>query len=155
MIRSALAVDLDQQDGILDVLAVPGVKGRQQLETVAASSHTNKSRLRDKQQQLKGREVSIQYCATAVLRVHRPLLYHIMQIPCTRQHHKMGDVAQQLLHWRATYLLGSTSTERLEPSVGGSLYVSLPGSNPCMDGETALYKINCKTAQVAIAQVLQ
>ena len=56
MIRSALAVDLDQQDSILDVLAVPGVKGRQQLETIATSSRTNKSKLRDKQQQLKGRE---------------------------------------------------------------------------------------------------
>ncbi len=28
-------------------------------------------------------------------------------------------------------LLGSTSTEQLEPSSGGSWYVSLPGSKPC------------------------
>ena len=35
VVGSALTVHLDQHHGIFNVLAIPGFKGRQQLETVA------------------------------------------------------------------------------------------------------------------------
>ena len=37
MVGGALSVNLDKDNGIFNVLPVPGVKGRQKLETVAAS----------------------------------------------------------------------------------------------------------------------
>ena len=37
MVGGALSVNLDEYNGIFNVLPVPGVKGRQKLETVAAS----------------------------------------------------------------------------------------------------------------------
>lgn len=38
VVRGALTVDLDQQEGVFNVHAVPGVKGRQKLEPVAGNA---------------------------------------------------------------------------------------------------------------------